>query len=266
MIAKELRGAWWKLGLGLVLLFGLLLSFPVPTPYEDVVETVRTWPVDDPAFPKPRPVELALEELSVIYGIAGGLLLTPLALLLGVGSISNEVNRGTIFLLLSKPISRTRMLLTKYAVGSGVLFISAVLGCVVLIVSAAAKGYPLGSVSITGVALAVVLLWLGSLLVLGVATLVSVLLKDAIKGFALSGLIVFLVLSPDNWMNYLFRNEYHALGLSEGFPRHVTLFYYWYSERSYLGQGLSPADYVVCLLAAAVPLLAALWLFNRKAY
>ena len=266
MVNKELRGAWWKLGLGLVLLFGLLLSFPVPTPYGDILETVRTWPVDDPAFPKPEPVELALEELSVIYGIAGGLLLIPLALLLGVGSISNEVNSGSIFLLLSKPISRTRVLLTKYALGSGVLLISAVLGCVILIVSAAAKGYPLGSMSIVGVLLSVVLLWLGSLLVLGVATLVSVLLKDAIKGFVLSGVIVFLMLSPDNWMNYFFRNEYHALGLSEGFPRDVTLFYYWFSERSYLGEGLSPADFVVCLLAAAVPLLAALWLFNRKAY
>jgi ABC-type transport system involved in multi-copper enzyme maturation permease subunit len=266
MIAKELRGAWWKLGLGLVLLFSLFLSFPVPPPYGEILETVRTWPVNGPEFPKPEPVDFALEQLSVIYGVAGGLLLVPLALLLGVGVISNEVDKSTIFLLLSKPISRTRLLLTKYAVGGGILLASAVLGCVVLIVSAAVKGYPLGSVSIVGVALSVVLLWLGSLLVLSVASLASVLFRDAIKSFALAGVLVFLLLSPDNWMNYFFRNEYLSLGLSEGFPRDVTLFYYWFSGRSYLGEGLSPTDFIVCLLAAVVPLLLALWLLNRKAY
>ncbi|MBA3390670.1 MAG: hypothetical protein H0U02_15165 [Rubrobacter sp.] len=89
MIAKEWRDARWKFGLGLVLLFGLLLSFPVLPSYGDVLETVRTWPVGDPAFPKPDPTNLAMEELSIIYGVGGGLMLALLALLLGVGLISN---------------------------------------------------------------------------------------------------------------------------------------------------------------------------------
>ncbi|MBA3390669.1 MAG: ABC transporter permease [Rubrobacter sp.] len=176
------------------------------------------------------------------------------------------MDKNTIFLLLSRPVSRTRTLLTKYATGAGVLLASAVLGGGVLFVVAVIKGYPLGSLDVAGVVLSVVLLWLGSLFVLGIASLFSVLFRDAIKSFVAASIVGFLFLSPDNWMNYFFWNEYHALGFSQGFPRDVTLFYYWFSTRSFLGEGLAVTDFLVCLIAAAVPLLAALWLFDRKAY
>jgi ABC-type transport system involved in multi-copper enzyme maturation permease subunit len=266
MIAKEWRDARWKLGLGAVLLFGILLRFPVPTPYGDILKMVGTWPVGDPASGKPAPVDLAMEELSIIYGVGGGLLLALLALLMGVSLISSEVDNNTIFLLLSRPVSRTRALLTKYATGASVLLFSAVAGGGVLFAVAAIKGYPLGSVDVAGAVLSVVLLWLGSLFVLGMALLFSVLLRGAIKSFVAAGVAVFLFLSPDNWMNYFLWDEYHALGLSEGFPRDVTLFYYWFSTRSFLGEGLAVTDFLVCLIAAAVPLLLALWVFRRKAY
>ena len=266
MIAKEWRDARWKLLLGVVLLFVLLFRFPILPSYGETLELVRTWPVDDPLFPKPEPANLALEDLSTVYGVGGGLMLAAQALLLGVGLIASEVDKNTIYLLLSRPVGRTRGLMTKYATAAGVLLFSAVSGGVVLFVMAATKGYPLGSVDLAGVVLSVVLLWLGSLFVLGVALLFSVLLRDAIKSFAAASVVAFLFLSPDNWMNYFFRNEYHALGLSEGFPRDATLFYYWFSTRSFLGEGLAVTDFLVCLIAAAVPLLLALWLFNRRAY
>lgn len=266
MIAKEWWDVRWKFGAGVLLLLVLLVTFPLPTPYADILETVRTWPTGDPAFPRPKPVDLALEELSLIYGVGGGLLLIPSALLLGAGLISSEAKNNTIFLLLSKPASRTRVLLTKYSVCAVVLLGAAVLGGVALIVAAWGKGYPLGSLHVFGVLLSMVLLWLGSLFVLGMALFFSVVFGDVIKSLVAAGVAVFLALSPDNWMNYLFWDEYHALGLSEHFPRAVTLFYYWFSERSYLGEGLTPTNFLVCLVAAAVPLLAALWLFRRKAY
>lgn len=266
MVAKEWRDARWKLGLGAVLLLVLLFSLPVIPSYAETLELVRTWPVDDPLFPKPDPANLAIENLSTVYGVGGGLMLAALALLLGAGLISREVDKGTIFLLLSSPVSRARTLLSKYASGAGILLFSAVSGGLVLFVVAAAQGYPLGSVNLAGVLLSVALLWLGSLFVLGVALLCSLLFQDAIKSFVAAGIVTFVALSPDNWMNYFFRNEYHALGLSEGFPRATTLFYYWFSTRSFLGEGLAVTDFLVCLTAAAVPLLLALWLFNRKAY
>lgn len=82
-----------------------------------------------------------------------------------------------------------------------------------------------------------------------------------------AGVVAVLALSPDNWRRYLFGNGSHALRLSEHFLRTVTLFYCWFSEpAAFLGDSLAPTDFLVCLRAATLPLLAALWLFHRKAY
>ncbi len=42
--------------------------------------------------------------------------------------------------------------------------------------------------------------------------------------------------------------------------------YFWSSESLYLGEGLAATNFLICLITAIVPLLAALWLFRRKAY
>jgi ABC-type transport system involved in multi-copper enzyme maturation permease subunit len=77
-------------------------------------------------------------------GASGDLVLMLLATVLGAGLISEEVNQGTIFPLLDKPVGRGRRLLTKYTVGAG------------------------GELVSTG------LLWLGLLLMLGTSLLLSV--------------------------------------------------------------------------------------------
>jgi hypothetical protein len=52
----------------------------------------------------------------------------------------------------------------------------------------------------------------------------------------------------------------------------LTLLTYWMPTRYYYfdpfhgSGGFAIINFVVCLIAAALPLLAALWLFNRKAY
>ena len=45
-------------------------------------------------------------------------ILAIIAVVLGAGLIAGEVNKGTIFFLLGKPISRERVLLIKYAVNA----------------------------------------------------------------------------------------------------------------------------------------------------
>src|SRR5258708_24314806 len=49
-------------------------------------------------------------------------ILAVLAAVLGAGLIAGEVSKGTIFLLLGKPISRERPLLTTYALSALILF------------------------------------------------------------------------------------------------------------------------------------------------
>jgi hypothetical protein len=42
--------------------------------------------------------------------------------------------------------------------------------------------------------------------------------------------------------------------------------YYYYGDYVYGIGGFARTNLLVCLISAAVPLLAALWLFDRKAY
>ncbi len=156
--------------------------------------------------------------------------------------------------------------MTKYAACAAALLAAAAGGCLVLIFAAWIRGYPLEAVSVGGVLLSVLLLWLGSLSILGVALLVSTIFGDVIKSVVVTAIAMLLLLSPDNWINYAFWNEYHAMGLSDRFTRDVTLFYYWFSEGAFQGGGFTWVNFLICLLAAVVPLLAAIWNFNRKAY
>jgi ABC-2 type transport system permease protein len=100
-----------------------------------------------------------------------------MAAILGAGLISGETSRGTIYFLLSMPVSRERVLLTKYALGAGVLFVVAMLGSIALLVTTAALGYPQNMV---GVLVSAVLMWLGWLFVLGTSLMLSVVLDSTL--------------------------------------------------------------------------------------
>jgi len=180
-----------------------------------------------------------------------------LAVVLGVGFFSDEVSRGTIFLLLSKPVGRTRVFLVKYAVGTLALLVATAIGSLGLVVVERIYGRLVGSLSILGVALSVLLMWLGGLFVFGVALLASVVFEDAIRSTSVAllvGLLMFRIPigRGDDGLNPL--------------PQTLVLPDFWHDLTLYAGEKLVPASFLICLFAAVVPLLAALWLFNRKAY
>jgi ABC-2 type transport system permease protein len=205
----------------------------------------------------------------MMYGTyeVGKFLLAVLAAVFGFALISGEVSQSTIFLLFSKPVSRTRLLLTKYAVGASILFVVALLGSIGLIISAAARDYPLGYLSITGVALSTVLLWLGSLSVLGVALFFSVVFRNVLTSAAATLLVVYLMfLGPEWFVRVLFWEEYNFLASTWQLIWWLTPTSHWSNMALYAGESLMITSFLICLGAAAVPLVAALWLFNRKAY
>lgn len=277
MIAKEWRGFWWKFAFGALLLLPILVSGP--TPYPQLVTIVETEPVlmeirvpslfEDAEIPN-DPVDFAIQEMALFFGAVGKTFFIFIAVVLGVGLLSAEAGRNTIFFLLSKPISRTRVLLTKYAVGAAALLGVAIFFGVGVVFSAGAKGYPLQSLDVGGVALSIALLWLGSLSIFGLALALSVVLRDLIwSAIAVLSLLA-LAWSLSSflygiWMNY-FLDDYEALGLSADLVQKAIFPYYWSSTDLYLGQSLAPTNFVVCFVSAVVPLLAALWLFRRKAY
>lgn len=258
MVAKEWRDARWKLLVATVPV--ALLAFSIVTPHEDIVRMVQGIPGEDPA-------SNALRDLSDLYYFGGLSVLLPLAALLRVASISGEVGSSTVFLLLSRPVSRTRLLLTKYVVSAGVLLVAAAGGKVLLLAVATVRGYPLGEIRILETVLSVLVLWLGVLFVLGTALLVSTVFRSILASIGACALVLFLVFALPIIIAY----SYPA-GYLWSLSIRLELYTYWVPTYSYYSNdfygigGFALTNFAVCLTAAALPLLAALWLFNRTAY
>lgn len=278
MIAKELRNIWWMLVVGALIFLPVLVSGP--TPYAQLVEiakmdntflNVQVPSIHEQDIGVPKdPVLFAAEEMALFFGSVGKTFLLPLAAVLGVGLISAEAGRNTIFFFLSKPVGRDRIILAKWTVGAlALLGIVAFFG-IAFVVSAAAKGYPLDLLSTMGVALSILLLWLGSLSVFGLSLALSVLLRNAVwSAIAVLFLLVmtwaFSSFLYGFWMNY-FLDDGESLRLSAGVVQKAIIPYYWSSKDLYLGDSLALVNFAVCLFAATLSLLVAVWAFRRRAF
>jgi ABC-type transport system involved in multi-copper enzyme maturation permease subunit len=303
MIDKEIRSAAWKFGL---IAFVVLVTLTqIPTPYEEIVEMANMerefleeelpqiqeeglseQEAREMYGPPPDPVDNAMNELAGAYANLGAGAMVVLAGLLGIGLVSSEVGGGTIFALLSRPISRRRLFLTKYIVCASFLLAAAVLGAVALFLVALLRDYPLGEITWPGVVLAVVLMWLASLFVLGIAILVSIFTPNVMASLIATAAAVFLILALPSlitaFVNIFLWNEFrprqfarllyevsYTISLSSYWPDPG---YFWPGGNSFKFGPPSPVrvsktvDFVVCFFAAAIPFAASLWLFERKKF
>lgn len=226
-------------------------------------------------------VKSAKWEVASVQQFANFGILLPLAGLLGVALVSGEVSRGSILLLLSRPMSRDQMLLTKYAVGVVCLFVVALLGGLGMILSAYARGYPPDAVAIGWMMGSAALIWLGSLFVLGVALLASVIFKDVLRTLIATAVAVYLSISIPEILRIPLELIFWTDGYGTRSWQKVEEWYawfdifrlpnYWSISNPYGGpfpnQQVDPwISVVVCIITAAIPLLAAIWLFRRKTY
>lgn len=261
MIAKEWRDARWKF---LVAAVPVVLLVFLLSPYEEFVrEAMR--------YDNENPVENALRDLSDLYYLGGFFVLMPLAALLGVASFSSEVSNGTILLVLSRSVSRIRVLLIKYAIGAITLLVAAVLGKMLLVAVAATRGYPVGQLRVLEAVLSVFVLWLGVLSVLGIAVLTSLIFRSVTASVLACTVALFSVFGLPWFVAELF-----LVAVAYDMSTQVALLTYWMPTYYYgdirigdasIGlEGFTATNFVVCSIAAVIPLLAALWLFNRKAY
>ncbi len=268
MIAKEWRDARWKFAVGALLFLALVATNLLP--YQDFIGNIVGEHPPEPAdMQRTNPREISLFVTDMLYGTyeVGRLLLALLAAALGVGLISDEVGRSTVFLLLSRPVSRTRLLLVKYAVGAGALLGVTLLGSIGLIVSAAARGYPLDHLSPSGIVLSTLLMWLGTLSVLSVGLLCSVFFRNVLISATVTLMIVYaMFLGPQMFVRIFLWEEYNSLNPPWQLIWWLTPTSHWSSMNLYAGEGVMATSFLICLAAAATPLLTALWFFQRKAY
>jgi ABC-type transport system involved in multi-copper enzyme maturation permease subunit len=202
---------------------------------------------------------LAQEELRLLdsfvttawaqwFAFAGGLVLGLLAAVLGAGMVSGELEGGTMPFLLSRPMSRGRVLGTKYAVGAGALLAFASLGGLSVLVTARAMGEIL---NLTGLLVSTALLWLGTLHVLGLALLFSVVLDDVGKAVGAAALVAVLYFAVPQLVP----------GASAWVPPA-----HWSDIDAFLRGALPLDKFLASAVAALAPLAAALASFERRDY
>jgi ABC-type transport system involved in multi-copper enzyme maturation permease subunit len=248
MKTKELLEARWK-----VIIFGLLALVTS-------AGNIAFYPLDrtqsgadsNGLFQNLVPAHLANNFNAFVwenwFAMNGPFVLGLCAAILGGGLIANEVSKGTIFFLLSKPASRERIVLTKYGVSAGLLLAVSVMSSIALAIISIVLRHPQDLLRLL---IATVLLWLASLFPLGLALFFSVVSPDSLRSVVFSLLItialVVLPLALPNGLNW-------------------SLWRYWNSPDAYITSIFPLKEYFVCLVTALVPLLAALVVFHRKAY
>ena len=256
MVMKEFIEARWKAIIGSVV--AVLGAAALAGTY-DLVKKLLVGRLTGSASQQiPSQLQGAIQQLTGSYdgylwsqwfSKSGPEILALLAAVLGASLVASEVNKGTIFFLLSKPVSRDRVLLTKYAVSALILLGVIVLSSIAVLVASAVVGHPQ---QVGGVLISTILLWLGMLFVLGLALLFSVLFHDVLRPLIFS-LVLTLLLSipgliPDTTLN----------------AWNLTL--YWSDFAAYQGTVFPLKALLICLVAALVPIILALFLFRKQAY
>lgn len=278
MIFKEWRDARWKLVLG-ALAF-LVVAVVAPRSYGQILVNVErdVSSMKDVEYMREPgyPAKLAGGELEQLQRHANHAILVPLAGLFGVALVSAEVGQGSIFLLLSRPLGRRRVLLTKYAVCAACLFAVALVGAVGMILSAYVRGYPPEAVNVGRIFVVATLFWLGALFVLGVSLLASVIFGNVILTIlAAAGTVYLVYAGPDIvqsivegifWTNSDYAQTWRErIAWTDAFDR-WRLSNYWGGYYTLDRNATMAQSFLVCLFTAVPPLLLALWLFRRKAY
>lgn len=253
MVTKELIDARWKILTGILL--SVVLAALVAFSY-DLVKSLLSGVIGQLPSALQSQVRPVMSNYDAYtwyqwYGKNGQLVLGALAAFIGGGLIAGEVSKGTIFFLLSKPLSRGQVILTKYATGAAIQLAVCVVGSLVILIAGAVLGHPQ---SIEGVAMSTLLLWLGTMFVLGLALFFSVIFDDLLRPVGAALVIAVLVGIPGlvaailpGWANW-------------------SLPTYWANLPAHLGQSFPGKELAICLVAAALPVVAAVALFKRRAF
>ena len=252
MVVKEFIEARWKAIIGSVV--AVLAAAALASTY-DLIKNRLT---GSAAQQIPSQLQGVMQQVTGSYdgylwsqwfSKNGPEILAILAAALGASLIASEVNKGTIFFLLSKPVSRDRVLLTKYLVSALILLGVLLLSSAAMLIAAAAVGHPQ---PVGGMLISTILLWLGMLFVLGLALLFSVLFHDVLRPLIFALLLTLLLSIPGLIPNTTL-NDWNLTS-------------YWSNFAAYQGTMFPLKALLICLIAAIVPVALAIPLFRKQAY
>jgi ABC-type transport system involved in multi-copper enzyme maturation permease subunit len=261
MIAKEARSARWAVLFGVVVIALRVLSAMTVDLHALSMAALQDQFDADFSLVASRGVSAGSAFLwatffnDVIFYLLVGLG----GALFGAGLVASEVSSGSIFVLLSRPLSRPRSLLTKYGVAAALGFVLCVLcGAVTLAVGAwqGIAAPPLG-----GLALSILLEWLGFLFVMGLTLLYSVLVPNALAAGALGFFTTYLLVIIPVFHQGAGADIKYFLGGPDW-----SIVQYWGSLGIYMGIESPVKSLLVAVIAALAPLALALVLFVRKAF
>jgi ABC-2 type transport system permease protein len=191
LVRKELLEQWRTMRLPLVSIVFVLIGLGSPLLARFTPEIIRAVAGDQLPIVLPRPTAAdAIDQLAKNLNQFGALI----AILLAMGSVASEKERGTAALLLAKPVGRAGFLLAK------LVAIGATLGLATLLAVLAAWFYTLvlfAPLPPAGMAASAVLDWLLLMSWAAITFLGSTLSRSSVAaaGLGIAGLIVIGVLS-----------------------------------------------------------------------
>jgi ABC-type transport system involved in multi-copper enzyme maturation permease subunit len=262
VIVKEVRAARWAMLVGLGILLLHLLSVVTVNLKSQSLGTLNT--VFDADFSVVATGHIAagaaylwatfFDDLTLylLVGVGGAIL--------GAGLVASEIESGSIFILLSRPISRAQALLTKYGIAAGCGFaLCALSGCLAVVIG---DWQGIASPPFWGVILSITLLWLGMLFVMSLTLLYSLLIPQALAAGVLGFFTTYLL----NIVPVIHTSTSNALHPTYLLGTDWSLVSYWSSLGIYSGTMNPLKALVVAILAAMIPAGMALVLFMRKAF
>ncbi len=249
MITKEIIEAKWKIIVGIAA--SLIIAIGITALYEPMAEALSMVNTEDIPEMFRKQFESMFDFSGYLYmqwfGGNAGQIFTLLAAIMGGTLIASEVSKGSIFFLLGRPLSRDKILLSKYAVSAVALLIVVLLGTLGVWATASIMGKPQ---SAGGMLWSTLLIWLGSLFVLGIALIASTLSRDIVKPIMIAiGTAVILGIPS-------YFSDISNWGLTS----------YWANIDVYLGKDFPLAQLIVCFVSAILPLAIAIPLFRKQAY
>lgn len=201
MVWKEILEVRWKAGIALLVFITLAMGGPGLFWY---MENNAEFKAQLQAMPPEMIGRLADYQALVHSNWFGQNVLqmgTIFAAILGCSAIAGETSKRTIEFLLTKPISRFRVLAIKMAVGVSTIGALVVVASALIYPASVILGY---SVSLTSLLLASLLSWMGLAVMFALAIFFSAIFDDAIKAAAVT-LIIALVLAIPGWFESISR-------------------------------------------------------------